>query len=43
MPEHVVLRFKWLCVEVDLDVDDKDKVNMWSYVLKLARNAVLAN
>ena len=28
MSEHMVLCFKWLCVEVDLDVNDKDKVNL---------------
>ena len=26
MPKHVVLHFKWLCFEVDLDVDNKDKL-----------------
>ena len=33
MPEHVVLRFKWLCVEVDLDVDGKDKVTLLDLVM----------
>ena len=33
MPNHVVLRFKWLCVEVDLDVHEKDKVTLLDLVM----------
>ena len=33
MPEYVVLRFKWLCVEVQLDVDDQDKATSLELVM----------
>ena len=33
MPKHMVLCFEWLCVEVDLDVNDKDKVDLLDLII----------
>jgi hypothetical protein len=43
MPKHVVLRFKWLCVEVDLNVDDKDKVTLLDLVMDWEDECIKTN
>ena len=43
MPEHVVLRFKQLCVEVDLDVNDKDKVNLLDLIMDWENECIKTN
>ena len=43
MPEHVVLCFKWLCIEVDLDVDGKDKVTLFDLVMDWEDECIKTN
>ena len=39
----MVLRFKWLCVEVDMEVDDKDKVNLLDLVMDWEDECIKTN
>ena len=43
MPEHMVLCFKWLSVEVDLDVNDKDKVNLLDLIMNWEDECIKTN